>query len=726
VKRILKKLTDIRKSQSLKSSRFSRANLIIFAIIFVTIGGYVLYQSRAAVTCDLNATTSDFAAQVTAATAGQTICLASGNYGTFSGTSKAITIAAATGATPQMLVNFGSGDGGFTLDGMTNMGGSFNSGSHDITVRNSAFNTCINFSNTAANANILLDSNTHLNIDATCGNARIALFGSGVTIRNSLIQGGDADGVFIAANNVTVENNRFIGLCIGATGNHTDAVQFADPGDPIGGYNAVVRGNYFADTLNCTLQSITSFDSGTKGALIENNVIDTHRWAGIEVYSDENSVIRHNTVKYYPDSDCSFNGLVCGQIDVTRKADLLDPAGVGTQVYDNITTIVNFANGSTGNAHHNVSGQTAVYQGGANPTSHDGYLLASNSPVGKNAASDGTDIGAYSLGGVTPPPPPSDITPPTVSVTAPTASSTVTGSSVALSASASDNVGVSSVQFRVDGNNVGSEDTTSPYTVVWDSRLVNNGSHTIIAVAKDAAGNSTTSSAVTVTTSNSTTCKQSSSSWQNTTITNQTGSFTFDFDATPSANIIDTVTGLSAGAASDWSNLAPIVLFSDTGTIQARNGGAYAAVNNVSYSAGTTYHLKMTINVASHTYSVTVTPSGGSETTIATNYAFRTEQANITSLNNWATYSLSGSQTTCGATLNQTTTPPPPPPGPKTGDINGDNAVNITDLSLILSSYNQNTTQCVTNNAYKCDLSNPGDGVVNIFDLSILMSNYGK
>jgi hypothetical protein len=63
--------------------------------------------------------------------------------------------------------------------------------------------------------------------------------------------------------------------------------------------------------------------------------------------------------------------------------------------------------------------------------------------------------------------------------------------------------------------------------------------------------------------------------------------------------------------------------------------------------------------------------------------------------------------------------------GPKQGDINGDNSVNITDLSLLLSSYGQSTTQCVTNNAYKCDLSTPGDNIINIFDLSILLSHYG-
>jgi mannan endo-1,4-beta-mannosidase len=63
---------------------------------------------------------------------------------------------------------------------------------------------------------------------------------------------------------------------------------------------------------------------------------------------------------------------------------------------------------------------------------------------------------------------------------------------------------------------------------------------------------------------------------------------------------------------------------------------------------------------------------------------------------------------------------------PLKGDINNDNSVNITDLSLLLSSYGQTTTQCITNTAYTCDLSAPGDNLVNVFDLSILLSNYGK
>jgi hypothetical protein len=97
-----------------------------------------------------------------------------------------------------------------------------------------------------------------------------------------------------------------------------------------------------------------------------------------------------------------------------------------------------------------------------------------------------------------------DTTPPTVAMTAPANGATVSGSAVALSASASDNVAVSSVQFLVDGSPIGAPVTQAPYTLNWDSASVANGSHTLSARAVDTAGNATTSAAVTVTVSNTT------------------------------------------------------------------------------------------------------------------------------------------------------------------------------------------------------------------------------
>ena len=103
------------------------------------------------------------------------------------------------------------------------------------------------------------------------------------------------------------------------------------------------------------------------------------------------------------------------------------------------------------------------------------------------------------LGGTAAP----DTTPPTVSITAPANGATVSGTAVTVAATASDNVGVAGVQFKLDGTtNLGAEDTTSPYSVAWNSTTATNGSHTLTEVARDAAGNMTISVGVSVTVNN--------------------------------------------------------------------------------------------------------------------------------------------------------------------------------------------------------------------------------
>jgi len=94
-----------------------------------------------------------------------------------------------------------------------------------------------------------------------------------------------------------------------------------------------------------------------------------------------------------------------------------------------------------------------------------------------------------------------DTTPPTVSLTGPANNGVVSGA-ITVSASASDNVGVAGVQFLLDGVNVGAEDLTAPYSVSWNTTTATNGSHTLTAAARDAAGNRATSSPITVTVSN--------------------------------------------------------------------------------------------------------------------------------------------------------------------------------------------------------------------------------
>jgi len=94
-----------------------------------------------------------------------------------------------------------------------------------------------------------------------------------------------------------------------------------------------------------------------------------------------------------------------------------------------------------------------------------------------------------------------DTTPPTVTLTAPSAGANLSGT-VSVTANASDNVAVASVQFQLDGANLGSLDTVGPYSVSWNTTTASNGSHTLQAIATDTSNNSTTSSSVTVQVSN--------------------------------------------------------------------------------------------------------------------------------------------------------------------------------------------------------------------------------
>ena len=94
-----------------------------------------------------------------------------------------------------------------------------------------------------------------------------------------------------------------------------------------------------------------------------------------------------------------------------------------------------------------------------------------------------------------------DVTAPAVAITAPAAAATVSGT-VSVAAAASDNVGVAGVQFKLDGVSLGVEDSTAPYAIAWSTTSATNGSHTLTAIARDAAGNLTASSPVTITVSN--------------------------------------------------------------------------------------------------------------------------------------------------------------------------------------------------------------------------------
>src|SRR5882672_7664515 len=90
-----------------------------------------------------------------------------------------------------------------------------------------------------------------------------------------------------------------------------------------------------------------------------------------------------------------------------------------------------------------------------------------------------------------------------VTMTSPRSGALVSGT-ITVSADVTQQLGalVAGVQFKVDGVNIGAEDTSAPYAVPWNTATASNGTHSVTAVARDAVGLQWASDPVTVTTDN--------------------------------------------------------------------------------------------------------------------------------------------------------------------------------------------------------------------------------
>jgi len=165
------------------------------------------------------------------------------------------------------------------------------------------------------------------------------------------------------------------------------------------------------------------------------------------------------------------------------------------------TSNVTFAMNGGGTISRVVTGTGTTSTASLSPNNQAPSLPAPSSPTPSNPTPSSSTPSTPAPSSAVPSGP-GDTTPPTVSLTAPANGASVSGSAVILTASASDNVGVVGVQFKVNGMNLGSEVTAPPYRISWYTLSTPNGSHKLTAVARDAAGNTTTSTAVTVTLTN--------------------------------------------------------------------------------------------------------------------------------------------------------------------------------------------------------------------------------
>ena len=103
------------------------------------------------------------------------------------------------------------------------------------------------------------------------------------------------------------------------------------------------------------------------------------------------------------------------------------------------------------------------------------------------------------------------------------------------------------------------------------------------------------------------------------------GSLQLDFDITPAAAPINGVVGYAGSSTpvTEYADFALAVRLSNAGYFDARDGAAYARAATVTYAAGRTYHVRVVVDVPGRSYSVDVTPSGGSTVRLATGFAFR-------------------------------------------------------------------------------------------------------
>jgi hypothetical protein len=377
------------------------------------------------------------------------VCLASGDYSGFTGTSEpapGITITAAPGAT----VTFNSGIRlnlstvqNFTLDGTAGGGTMTVAGELDLETSGDAFqNKPLNltFQNLAfaASSNVYIDgperSNITFNRDTfVAGNANCTAGGSpsglsgifyvqatatsttpsGVTIANSVfVAPADLWNPYRAIQDaapMTVKNNVFVGFLDhteAASCNHIDTLQLYS-GSPGTTGGVTFTGNLCYDDYGC----IMAFDGTSGNTITDNACFDIER-ACVSLYSDHGSVINHNTQQTggADPSGCATDPhtQACTSSTLFENGNKSgDPPPRGETYTNNIDgsapnaeagSLVSTAKDLWPSASSPNTGGRPTFVGGTHPTTWAGFELTSGS-AGHKGGSDGLDVGIRSGAG---------------------------------------------------------------------------------------------------------------------------------------------------------------------------------------------------------------------------------------------------------------------------------------------------------------------------------------
>jgi hypothetical protein len=411
---------------------------VLVASMLAVIAALLPGAARAA---DSHATPSTFASLFSAAQGGDTVFMASGSYGSWSGGAKAsmVTVAAEPGATPTMS------------------GGNFGSSVRNITIRGVTFTGPVEVAPGSTVMGLVFDGDTWGNVGHAAHEGRLSIVGggaasgNGVQVKNSTFgPGGCSDGIQDSSNGTQIgPGNEIKGIVQGGCTEHADAIQ------PYASNNIWIHDNYMHDNE----QGIMSPDGVSTGYRITNNVIHTSTgYPCMHLGDTRNGSITHN---------------VCRNGSIRVYGGNQNVASQSMVVQNNANGVDNSAcSGCT--IDHN---QSVTYTGGSGRCAY-----ATASP--KGTASDGSDIGLNSCGAS--PPPPSDTTAPDTTITSgPTGATSDNTPAFAFTASEANSV----FECRVDSGSWA--DCTSP----WTTSALSDGAHSASVRATDVAGNTDASPA---------------------------------------------------------------------------------------------------------------------------------------------------------------------------------------------------------------------------------------
>ena len=185
---------------------------------------------------------------------------------------------------------------------------------------------------------------------------------------------------------------------------------------------------------------------------------------------------------------------------------------------------------------------------------------------------------------------------PTVALSAPANNAFVAGTAVAVSATASDNAAVAGVQFLLDGANLGSEDTTAPYSVTWNTTTASNGSHVLSSRARDTSGNTATAASVNVVVDNQApTSVVIASPADGATIAGTVNISASAQDDVAVAGVRFQIDGVNTGPEV---NTAPFTTSVDTTTLPNGNHALTAIARDTSNNTATSAPVSVTVNNA--------------------------------------------------------------------------------------------------------------------------------